>query len=278
MPFTLHRLLVMRWPTKKAAERTPAKAPEAGQEPDVTPEEASYVFAAPSEGDGYLFTVKVWLWRRSATGSLVFRPWKELKEDKDHVIKDYVREIVRGSLRRHSVFRAEQAERAANAAVQRWLANLPADSVSGRWRAVIEVEVPDAVRELRCAHESALYRIETRAEQLDVRMRKLRESRDLCESFLKEAMEDSTIRHAVRLTQAPADVADITDQMLAERKEKADNLLELFTKIVDAQRHANAFELVLASESALRAAFERLDVPLPPPDPDSPFALTEEAG
>ncbi|GAA2216152.1 hypothetical protein GCM10009850_116210 [Nonomuraea monospora] len=64
----------------------------------------------------------------------------------------------------------------------------------------------------------------------------------------------------------------------AERKEKADKLLELFAKIVDAQRHANAFELVLASESALRAAFERLDVPLPPSDPDSPFALTEEAG
>ncbi|WP_055481360.1 hypothetical protein [Sphaerimonospora mesophila] len=278
MPFKLHRLLVVRWPLKPISERAPAKPPEVEEEPDVTPEEASYVFTAPSQGDGYKFRVSVWLWRRSTTGSLVFRPWKELREDKDHSIKDYVRDIVRRSLRQHSVFDAAQAEESANVAVQNWLADLPADSVTGRWRAVIEVDVPDEVRKLRCAHESELYKIRTRAEQIALRMDKLRLSRAICEDFLKEAMESSTARHAVRLTQALDDVADITDQMLTERREKTEQLLELFAKIVDAQRHANAFELVLASESALRAAFARLDVPLPPPDPDSPFALMEESG
>jgi hypothetical protein len=278
MPFTLHRLLVVRWPSKSPSERAPAQPPAVEDNPGVTPEEASYVFTAPSQGDGYKFTVSVWLWRRSATGSLVFRPWKELREDKDHSIKDYVRDIVRRSLRHYSVFNAVQAEESANLAVQNWLANPPADSVTGRWRAAIEVEVPDEVRKLRCAHEKELYKIKTRAEQIALHMDKLRVSRVICEDFLKEAMKSSTARHAVRLTQTLDDVAGITDQMLDERKEKAEKLLELFTKIVDAQRHANAFELVLASESALRAAFERLDVPLPPPDPDSPFALMEESG
>ncbi|GAA1007295.1 hypothetical protein Aple_017800 [Acrocarpospora pleiomorpha] len=278
MPFKLHRLLVVRWPSKPTSGSAPAKQPEMGEEPDVTPEEASYVFTAPSHGDGHRFKVSVWLWRRSTTGSLVFRPWKELREDKDHSIKDYVRDIVRRSLRRHSVFDAAQAEESANVAVETWLANLPADSVAGRWRAVIEVEVPDEVRKLRCAHESEIYKIRTRAEQIALRVDKLRVSRVICEDFLKEAMESSTARHAVRLTQDLDNVADITDQMLAERREKAEQLFKLFTKIVDAQRHANAFELVLASESALRAAFERLDVPLPPPDPNSPFAFTEESG
>lgn len=278
MTFRLHRLLVVRWPSKPTSRPAPAELSEVGEEPDVTPEEASYVFTAPSQGDGYKFKVSVWLWRRSTTGSLVFRPWKELREDKDHSIKDYVRDIVRRSLRQHSVFHAAQAEESANVAVQNWLANLPVDSVAGRWRAVIEVEVPDEVRKLRCAHESELYKISTRAEQIALHIEKLRVSRTICENFLREAMESSTARHAVRLTQALDNVADITDQMLAERSEKGEQLLELFAKIVDAQRHANAFELVLASESALRAAFERLDVPLPPSDPDSPFALTEESG
>ncbi|MEW9553175.1 hypothetical protein [Nonomuraea sp. NPDC050783] len=288
MALKLHRWLVVRWPAKSVTGTSPARKgtvvvkpaepAKPAEDPDITPEEASYVFSAPSQGDGYKFKVSVWLWRRSATGSLVFRPWKELKEDKDHLVKDYVRDIVRRSLRQHSIFDPAQAEESANLAVQRWLADPPAESITGRWRAAIEVEVPDEVGRLRCAHETALYKIRNRSEQVVAHMERLKVSKAICEDFLRGATESSTARHAVRLAQALDQVADITDRMLDERKEKAEKLFELFTRIVDAQRHANAFELVLASESALRAAFERLDVPLPPPDPDSPFALTEESG
>jgi hypothetical protein len=267
--------LVQRW-TRFPDRTTPKETPIAEKEAAVTPEDASYVFTAPSHGDGFKFVVSIWLWRRSATGSLIFRPWKELKEDQEHSIKDYVREIVRNSLRQHSVFDPAQAEQAANKALQRWLRERPSDSVAGTWRAAIEVDVPDEVSRLRCTHESELYRIRAKADEIALRMEKLRASRLLCQQFLSETMDSPTARHAVRLTQAVEKVADITDSMLDEREEKAQKLIELLATIVDAQRHANAFELVISSESALRAAFKRLGIPLPPPDPDSPFALMEE--
>ncbi|SEG99779.1 hypothetical protein SAMN05444920_11455 [Nonomuraea solani] len=269
-------VLVQRW-TRLPAGTNSQETTTAKEEPAVTHEDASYIFAAPSRGDGFKFVVTVWLWRRSATGSLIFRPWKELKEEHEHSIKDYVREIVRSSLRQHSIFDPEAAEQAANDALKRWLRERPSDSVTGTWRAAIEVDVPEEVRKLRCAHESELYKIRARADEVALQMTKLRASRRLCEQFLTETMDSSTARHAVRLTQAVEKVADITDGMLNEREEKAKQLLELLAKIVDTQRHANAFELVISSESALRAAFERLGIPLPPPDPDSPFALMEEA-
>ncbi|WP_336217122.1 hypothetical protein [Nonomuraea sp. LPB2021202275-12-8] len=269
-------VLVQRW-TKLPAATTSQEPPTAREEPAVTPEDASYVFTAPARGDGFKFVITVWLWRRSATGALIFRPWKELKEGQEHSIKDYVREIVRSSLRQHSIFDPETAEQAANSALQRWLRERPSDSVTGTWRATIEVDVPEEVRQLRCAHESELYRIRARADEIALHMTKLRASRRLCEQFLTETMDSSTARHAVRLTQALENVADITDSMLNEREEKAKQLVDLLAKIVDTQRHANAFELVISSESALRAAFERLGIPLPPPDPNSPLALMEEA-
>ncbi|WP_433514730.1 hypothetical protein ACQP2T_03395 [Nonomuraea sp. CA-143628] len=276
MPSIKNSLLIGRWtrvPVRSAPEAAP---PPAAPEPEVTPEEASYIFTAPAQGDGYKFTVNVWLWRRSATGSLVFRPWKELKEDKDHSIKDYVREIVRRSLRRHSIFEPAEAEETANADLLRWFDDRPTDSVTGKWRATVELDVPEEVKKLRRAHENELYKMDARAKEIDQHVQKLRASRAVCERFLSESMNSSTARHAVRLTQALDKVADITDEMLDERKEKVEELLELFAKIVDAQRHANAFELVMASETALRTAFRQLGVPLPPPDPDSPFALMEE--
>ncbi|WP_188194558.1 hypothetical protein [Nonomuraea sp. SYSU D8015] len=268
-------VLVQRW-TRLPAETSVPETSTSAEEAAVTPEDPSYVFTAPSLGDGFQFVVRVWLWRRSATGSLIFRPWKELKEDQEHSIKDFVREKVRNALRRHSIFDAATAEQAAKDALERWLKERPSDSVTGTWRATIEVDVPDEVRKLRCAHESELYRITAKAKEIELRVEKLRASRKLCEQFLTETMDTSTARHAVRLTQAVENVADITDSMLGEREEKAEKLFELLAKIVDAQRHANAFELVISSETALRAAFERLGIALPPPDPDSPFALMEE--
>ncbi|QYC44118.1 hypothetical protein Nocox_32735 [Nonomuraea coxensis DSM 45129] len=271
-------VLVQRWSRFPAAQGEPRKAAALAEEAEVTPEDASYVFTAPSEGDGYRFKVRVWLWRRSATGALIFRPWKELREDQDHLIKDVVRENVRETLRKHSVFAPAEAERAAKEALGERLKERPSDSVAGTWRATIEVDVPEEVRQLRCAHESRLYRITSRAKQIEVHIQELSTSRRLCAQFLTEATDGATARHAVRLTQAIEKVADITDGMLDEREEKAEKLFQLLAKIVDAQRHANAFELVMSSESALRAAFERLGVPLPQPSPDSPFALMEEPG
>ncbi|MET8157743.1 hypothetical protein ABZT47_15300 [Sphaerisporangium sp. NPDC005289] len=270
-------MLVQRW-TRLPGGTKANGDPATGQEPVATREDpASYVFTTPSRGDGFKFMVSAWLWRRSATGSLVFRPWKELREDQEHSIKDYVREIVRDLLRQYSIFDAAAAEQAANDHFQRWLREPPSGSVTGTWRATIEVDVPEEVRRLRRAHESELFRVEAKAAEISLQVNKLRASRTLCEQFLTEAMDTATARHAVRLTQAVEKVADITDSMLDEREKKAERLLATLAKVVDAQRHANAFELVIASESALRAAFERLGVPLPEPDPDSPFPLMEEA-
>nr|BFE81707.1 hypothetical protein GCM10020093_043080 [Planobispora longispora] len=65
--------------------------------------------------------------------------------------------------------------------------------------------------------------------------------------------------------------------MVEDRRETATDLTKLVAKITEAQRTAGLYDLVLASENALRQAFERLGVPLPPLDPDSPFAPMAES-
>jgi len=231
-------------------------------------------FSAPASGEAFDFTVAV---RLSRLPSGRRSAWIPDREEIDCVY-DLVRQEVRATTRNHSIFEPSAAEKAVNEVLERRLATAPhVDSaIISRWRAKAELGLPEEVKTISRAHLINMYEIEAQAEATKLRVKKLRESSEVYEELLSEATKSSFARYAIRLTENPGNTADIFEQMLETRREDAEKLLTLVAKIVDAQHSANVYDLVLASDSALREAFARLGIPLPAAGPDSLFAPLEE--
>ncbi|OUC99786.1 hypothetical protein [Streptosporangium minutum] len=245
-----------------------APAPSLPEESDIP------AFTSPALGEAFDFTVAV---RLSRLPSDRRSQWVPEREETDRV-SDLVRQTVRATTRRHSIFEPDTAEAAVNEALDRCLAGVTHTdpAIICRWGARAEIGLPEEVKEIRRAHLLNMYEIEARAEATKLRVEKLRDSSAVWEGLLSEATGSSFARYAVRLTEDPENAAGIFEQMLDARKEEAGELLKLVAEIVAAQRTAGIYDLVLASDNALRQAFERLGVPLPPADPDSMFAPLDE--
>ncbi|ACZ89591.1 hypothetical protein [Streptosporangium roseum] len=232
-------------------------------------EETTLSFTSPSQGDTFDFSVTVRLSRISGAKRRGFTPWgfsAELKEQ----AREIIRSTVRSATRQYPILEPDRAEKAVNLCLDRELSH-PSPLLPG-WRAQAELALPDEVKEPRRRHLNAMFEIEARATETERQMKTLRESRAACERFLSEAMDSWMARYAIQLGEDPQNAAVILQDMLNERRDNARDLLDLLGKIVAAQTSANVYDLVIASESALRKSFERLGVPLPPPDPESLFA------
>ncbi|GII66099.1 hypothetical protein Skr01_61840 [Sphaerisporangium krabiense] len=227
-------------------------------------------FLSPAAGEAFDFAVSVRL-RLLAGGRR--RSWAPDREEVDRV-GEFVRRTVRGTTRGHSVFDVVNAEAAVNQTLDRRLMGVSHDdpAIISRWGATAELALPERVKEVRRAHEIAVYELDAQAKVTERRVDRLRESSGIWTALLDETTRNPYARYAVRLTQNDASPAEIVERMLDTRREDADQLLTLVAKIVNAQQAAGVVDLVLASDTALRAAFQRLGVPLPPADPDSPFA------
>ncbi|MER5649225.1 hypothetical protein [Streptosporangium sp. NPDC002524] len=246
----------------------------AAPEPSLPEVSDALTFSAPAFGEGFDFTVAVRLsWLPSGRRGA----WTPDREEVD-CVGDLVRQTVRATTRDHSIFEPGAAEKAVNEVLDRRLtaASRAESAIVFRWSAKAELEVPEDVKMIRRTHLINMYEIEARAEATKLRVKKLKESSEVYEELLSEVTKSSFARYAIRLTENPGDTADIFEQMLDARREDAEKLLILVAKIVNAQRSANVYDLVLASDSALREAFERLGIPLPAAGPDSLFAPLEE--
>ncbi|MFC3982657.1 hypothetical protein [Streptosporangium jomthongense] len=242
--------------------------------PSISEESDTPPFTSPALGEAFDFTVKVHLsWLRNNRRS----QWTPDSEEANHV-NGLIRQTIRATTRRHSIFEPDAAETAVNIALDRCLSGVSRTDakIISRWSARAELELPEEVKEVRRTHLFDMHAIEARAEAAKLRVEKLRETGAVWEDLLSEATGSAFARYAVRLTENPENVADIFEQMLDARREEAEKLFKLVAEIVAAQRTAGIYDLVLATDSALRQAFERLGVPIPLADPDSMFAPLDE--
>ncbi|MGV9601058.1 hypothetical protein ACWDR1_30790 [Streptosporangium sandarakinum] len=244
--------------------------------PDPIPEDIDLPsFAAPAHGEAFDFTAAVRLsWRPGGRRGL----WPD-RAELDQIDR-IVRRTVRATTRGHSVFEVEAAETAVGRALKQRLDDMPRTDpeIVCRWSAHAELALPEEARQVRRDHLNKMYRIEARALETRLRVDKLRENGEVWKTLLREAGTDSFARYAVRLAASAEDgeVAGTVEQMLDQSRKDAEELLLLVAKITEAQRTADVHDIVLASDKALRTAFERLGIPLPQSDPDAMFGSLDE--
>ncbi|MBB4920731.1 hypothetical protein ACFY19_13350 [Streptosporangium saharense] len=134
-----------------------------------------------------------------------------------------------------------------------------------------QINLTEEVRELRKHLGRALLEIQAKREIDMAIMDNMTRSRDDWREFLKEGMEDWAARFAVQLAESPRGVAGVMTTMVEERRQDAQNFLDIVKQVVAAQQSVDVFDLVAASDGVLRIALERLGVPVPPPVADLPW-------
>ncbi|WP_156056325.1 hypothetical protein [Streptosporangium roseum] len=216
---------------------------------------ADLTFETPAMGDGFAFQVTVRCARNAGVRHREAGAWPSMVEEKANV-HDLVRGIVREVCRRTLAFNPEQAEEEVNGT----LATLLTDR---RWSVRVEVDLTEEVRRLQQDSAVAQHGTIAKAEIAALRVRKLDELSRECERFLSAATINWETLYAVRLAECPEAAADILADMLKDRQESAESLVRLVQTIADAQHSANVFDLVIASDTALRTALQRLGVPVP---------------
>ncbi|GII00615.1 hypothetical protein [Planobispora takensis] len=237
-------------------------------------DETTLSFTSPSHGDTFDFSVTVKLSRVPGSKRKNLSLWSLSPERKEQ-LREAVRRSVRSTTRRHSIFDLDAAEQEVNTCLDHEMSD--PDPLLPGWRADAELTLPEEVKEARRRHLREMFTIEAEAEEVERRMRALHDSRVACERFLSEAMESGWMaRYALKLGAAPQNAAAVFESMIDDRHKSARDLLDLLAKIISTQTSANVYDMVLTSESALRQSFDRLGLPLPPPDPDSLFAPVEE--
>ncbi len=225
-------------------------------------------FQVPAQGDAYDFDVTAY-----CTRTVSPRPRVTIRRGTDGELEELletVRTTVRQVARLHSVFHAGEAEDAINRELEfRLGGTLSKEPRAVRdWRVRVEVTPPDAVREAMRKQLLERHAIEAQAEADVLRMRKTDELRLLWQRFLDEAAANPTARHAVRLTETSNVIAETLNDIQTERREGAENLLELVNSIADAHQAADILGLVVNSETVLRKTLEMMGVELPPLNAD----------
>ena len=235
----------------------------------VAKDETTLTFETPALGDGFTFQVKVRCVRRA--GGRGQDVWTGTKEERGKA-HELLNAVIRRTCRRASAFSPDVAEEAANRAVADEFARHP--TLRNRWTVQIQVGPSDEVRKLQRETQLGQQKIITEADADTIRLRKIDE---LSEGFLASAESRWIARCAVRLAQDPDAAAEVIAQMLNERHRLAEHLVTLVNEASAAHHRADIYNLVLASEGALRHALKQLGVQVPPPDTLSPLTMPEFA-
>ncbi|MER7504813.1 hypothetical protein AB0L05_29025 [Nonomuraea pusilla] len=226
-------------------------------------------FDTPALGDGFTFSVRVRCVRQAGGRRHDHGQWTDAREEQNEV-HDLVRRVVRDVCRRHSAFSPEKAEHATNQSIA--AAFSTHGSLRGRWSVQAQIDPSEEVRSLR---REALIRqqaIVSEADARALRLRKVQELAEISEKVLSSVGGQPKVRYVLRLAQQPDQAAEVVTQMLDEHQERAERLVNLVNEMAGAHHQAGVFDLVIASESALRHALEQLGVDVPPLESDSIFA------
>lgn len=234
--------------------------------------DTALTFETPAEGDGFAFQVTVKCARLAGGRKHERGVWIDSEEELVQV-HDLITDVVRKVCRAHSPFQPGAAEKAVNRDVDAALA--AHSSLRSRWTVRVRVNLTDEVRELQRAAQIRQRQIVADAEAVTLRVQRLQELSDVSERFLTSAEGRWIARYAVRLAQHPESAAEIVAQMLDERQQHAERLVRLVNDMSSAHQQADIFELVIASEGALRHALKQLGVDVPPLESDSLFSAPE---
>jgi hypothetical protein len=222
-------------------------------------------FKVPALEPAYMFKVTVYYSYRSTR-----RRWsgQAFIQRETAEVYELTRRTIRQCARTYSVFNPAGAEDAANAALAKALADAahPAGRVSLDWTARAEVWLPEEVAEMVRKALRDEYMVQARARVSRLVLDKTNDLRVRWDGFLNEAAMSRNAQHAVRLAEDPREVALVLEDVLRERREGAEQLMSLINKIIDAQKAADVFDLVVKSETVLRKTLERMGIALPEAD------------
>ncbi|MFD0888838.1 hypothetical protein ACFQ08_30245, partial [Streptosporangium algeriense] len=236
--------------------------------------DAPMELTVPARGDAFSFHVVVAVaWCVTSDGG---RTTTGLKADiaaERPKIHERAEEVIRRVARRFDPHLPGDAEEAVNEALTVEFARPPhqCDDVTITATVKAKVGLTEEVRELRKQLGQALLEIQAKAEIDMAIMENMTRARDAWQGFLKDGMEDWAARFAVQLAENPKGVAGVMTTMVEERRQDAQNFLDVVKQVVAAQQSVDVFDLVAASDGVLRIALERLGVPVPPPAADLPW-------
>ncbi|MEU8277551.1 hypothetical protein ACFYOK_18125 [Microbispora bryophytorum] len=232
-------------------------------------EETELEFETPALGDGFTFQVVIRCVREAGGRRHDRAFWSDVEEEQVRA-HDLVRRVARDVCRRHSAFSPGQAERETSESINAAFAAHP--TLRGRWSVQVHVNLSDEVRSLQREAQMRMQKIISEGEAVALRLQKIQELTGISEGLLSSATGQWIARYAVRLAQQPEAAADVVAQMLDERQERAERLVKLVDEMVAVHQQAGIFDLVIASEGALRHALKQLGVDVPPLESDSIFA------
>ncbi|WP_327090822.1 hypothetical protein OIE66_09415 [Nonomuraea sp. NBC_01738] len=231
----------------------------------IVPEHGT-TFETPAKGDGFSFEVTIHCVPK-AVPKRRFR--SEPVIDREAVLGQ-IRAQVRERCRQHSPFTPEEAEREINARLR--------PSIPQGWHVRVEVGATEQVRVLQQKAQAEQHAVAALAEVVRSRVTELGNLREHVESFLKVAAESWESRYAIALSQQPDHAAAIVNKMYDERKKEAEQLMNSVQKMVEAHKTADIYDLVIASDGALRQALASLGVAVPPIDSDPLFVPADLRG
>ncbi|MFG1947524.1 hypothetical protein [Nonomuraea sp. NPDC048826] len=229
-------------------------------------------FETPALGDGFTFRVEIRC-MPAVGGSRHHRGlWSDATEEKAQA-QGLARQVVRDVCRRHSAFLPGEAEAESNQRISSVFASH--STLQGRWSVRVYVNLSEEAGNLQREAQIRKHQIISEAEEKALRLQKIQELKGISEGLLSSATDHWIARYAVRLAQHPDAAADVVAQLLDERQERAERLVKLVNEMVDVHQQAGIFDLVIASEGALRHALKQLGVDVPPLESDSIFADAE---
>ncbi|MGI5268425.1 hypothetical protein ACQEUU_04685 [Nonomuraea sp. CA-218870] len=229
-------------------------------------------FETPALGDGFTFHVMIRCTPVAGGRRRQGGIWGDVKEERAQA-HEVARQVVREVCRRYSAFSPREAEVETSKSILSAFATH--STLRNRWSVQVYVNVSEDVRSLQREAQIRQHKIVSDAEEDALRLRKVQELAEISGGFLSSATGHWITRYAVRLAQHPEEAGDVVAQLLDERQERAERLVKLVNEMADAHQQAGIFELVIASEGALRHALKQLGVDVPPLESDSIFADAE---
>jgi hypothetical protein len=246
-------------------------APEPGWVPQG--EELDY-FPAPAAEPAYDFKVIVYCATQPARRSRFFSWLLARKEERElSQLSEIIRDTIRQTARKFSIFESGVAERAINESLAKRLNGADGDrAFTLHWTARAEVALPDEVLAVMRGALEEEYEIRVKAKATALRMTQTDELRQGWERFLDDAAKSKNAHHAVELAENPDHIAEVLEQVLNDRRKGAAELVDLIDKIVNVQRSTDILDLVVRTETVLRKTLEMMGIQVPETEKDSLLA------
>jgi hypothetical protein len=219
---------------------------------------------APAQGEIHDFQVTVHISCRSTRKIGIRQLCDEDRAD----VHRRIRETVRPTARTVPPDSPGEAERNINAALARTFASQVVGAARMRISTYAEVGIAEELRTMHQDRERSLHEVATRAEASKRTAEKYTESRVAWEKFLDEAQRSWGARYAIRLAQDPKNVAEVFTKMSDDRKEEATQFVSNLDRVAHHLERSNVFDMVTASDTAVRHAMQALGLSVPALSPE----------